>query len=206
MGCSPDGATEGPEPPRAKPTVQHRSSQLLADGTGVEAGTALYDAFGAVRVQTGVQLPLGFTGEQRDGESGLIYLRARFYDPKTGRFLSKDPVRGSVRRPASQHAYVYVLNNPLRYRDRTGREAGDAACGDAAYGEAVGASAPAHEPLPFDAAIDVLEGGPNDLPCEPGVGDGDCTVTASLESCLLESTLCQCECGPGGLSRSPALM
>jgi RHS repeat-associated protein len=99
------------------------SVRLVTDGTGTEAGTAQYDAFGTVRSQTGVQLPFGFTGEQRDAESGLIYLRARFYDPKTGRFLTRDPVRGSVTRPASQHSYVYANNNPLRWSDPSGREA-----------------------------------------------------------------------------------
>jgi RHS repeat-associated protein len=143
------------------------SVRLLTDGTGTEVGTALYDAFGAVRAQTGVQLPLGYTGEQRDAESGLIYLRARSYDPKMGRFLSTDPVRGSATRPASQHAYVYALNNPLRYRDPRGREAGDAACCDAAYGDAVAVSAPAHEPLV--ASHEPITGGPddpNDLPLD----------------------------------------
>jgi RHS repeat-associated protein len=77
------------------------SVQLTTDSSGAEVGTTSYDAFGAIRSQTGVQLPFGFTGQQQDGESGLIYLRARYYDPKTGRFLSKDRVRGSLRRPAS---------------------------------------------------------------------------------------------------------
>jgi RHS repeat-associated protein len=34
------------------------------------------------------------TGEQRDPASGLYYLRARYYDPETGRFLSRDPLEG----------------------------------------------------------------------------------------------------------------
>ena len=99
------------------------SVRLLTDGGGNAVGSAPYDAFGAVRSQSGTQLAFGFAGEQRDAESGLVYLRARYYDPQTGRFLTKDPVRGSVRRPARQHAYVYGLNNPLRYRDPSGREA-----------------------------------------------------------------------------------
>ncbi len=33
-----------------------------------------------------------FTGEQRDADSSLYYLRARYYDPATGRFLSRDPI------------------------------------------------------------------------------------------------------------------
>jgi RHS repeat-associated protein len=89
----------------------------VTDASGQVVGTAAYDAFGAVRQQSGTQAGVGFAGEQTDAESGLVYLRARYYDPTTGRFLSKDPVRGG------RHAYVYARNNPLRYRDRSGREA-----------------------------------------------------------------------------------
>jgi RHS repeat-associated protein len=97
--------------------------------------------------QTGVQLPFGYTGQQQDGESGLIYLRARYYDPKTGRFLSKDRVRGSLRRPASQHAYVYAYNNPVRYTDRTGRAVDDS--GDIGFDyEALPAGSGPDAPLP----------------------------------------------------------
>jgi RHS repeat-associated protein len=110
------------------------SVRLLTDGTGTEAGTALYDAFGVVRVQTGVQLPFGYTGQQQDGESGLVYLRARFYDPRTGRFLSKDPMRGSASIPTSQHAYTYARNNPGRWTDPTGREVCASPAGGASHG------------------------------------------------------------------------
>jgi RHS repeat-associated protein len=37
-----------------------------------------------------------FTGEQQDSESGLVYLRARMYDPQIGRFLQRDPFTGFV--------------------------------------------------------------------------------------------------------------
>jgi len=60
-----------------------------------------------------------------DSESGLVYLRARYYDPKTGRFLSPDPHPGSAGEPASQHAYTYAQNNPVRYTDPTGRSVYD---------------------------------------------------------------------------------
>jgi RHS repeat-associated protein len=59
--------------------------------------------------------------EQRDPGSGLRYLRARYYDPGTGRFLSRDPVRGWRTEPQSQHGYSYAHNNPVRWRDPTGR-------------------------------------------------------------------------------------
>lgn len=54
-----------------------------------------------------------FTGEQRDTESGMYYLRARYYDPMIGRFLSQDPIPGG-------NLYAYVGNNPVNFVDPTG--------------------------------------------------------------------------------------
>ncbi|WP_170157731.1 RHS repeat-associated core domain-containing protein [Thermodesulfitimonas autotrophica] len=66
--------------------------------------------------------PYGFTGEQHDRETGFIYLRARYYDPETGRFMSRDPVPGTVFNPLSLNAYLYVLNNPVNLVDPSGKD------------------------------------------------------------------------------------
>ncbi len=91
----------------------------LTDGTGATISSYTYDAFGATL--TG---PSGnawqFTGEQRDGDSGLYYLRARYYDPGTGRFLTRDPVSGFADSPASQNRYPYALGNPVNRVDPSG--------------------------------------------------------------------------------------
>src|SRR5581483_10899415 len=52
--------------------------------------------------------------------NGYIYLRARYYDPSIGRFLSKDPLPGAVWDPGSQNAYAYAGNNPVTHSDPTG--------------------------------------------------------------------------------------
>jgi RHS repeat-associated protein len=65
-------------------------------------------------------LPLGFTGEQRDAESGLVSLRARYLDPATGRFLTKDPSPGGAADPASQQPYPYAHNAPTALTDPGG--------------------------------------------------------------------------------------
>ena len=49
-----------------------------------------------------------------DEESGLIYLRARYYDPNTGRFTQADPAKDGA------NWYVYAGNNPIRFFDPTG--------------------------------------------------------------------------------------
>jgi RHS repeat-associated protein len=51
---------------------------------------------------------------------GLYFMRARFYDPASGRFLSKDPFGGDVALPVSLHKYLYAGNIPLSFIDPTG--------------------------------------------------------------------------------------
>ena len=58
-----------------------------------------------------------FTGRELDSESGLYYFRARYYDPASGRFLSRDPF-GT--RGGSPNRYSYARNNPLLYGDPLG--------------------------------------------------------------------------------------
>jgi RHS repeat-associated protein len=88
-------------------------------GTAADAYT--YDVFGAIRTQSGSSSNYWlFTGEQRDSDSEFYYLRARYYDPATGRFLSQDPWAGLTIVPQSLNRYVYVLNNPGLYVDPYG--------------------------------------------------------------------------------------
>ncbi|MCG8353397.1 MAG: RHS repeat-associated core domain-containing protein, partial [Chloroflexales bacterium] len=61
------------------------------------------------------------TGElQDDGDSGLVYLRARWYDPGSGRFATRDPFAGMPHLPYSLHPYQYAYSNPALYTDPTG--------------------------------------------------------------------------------------
>ena len=89
------------------------------------------DAFGEVRTKTGpLSTSFLFTGEQFDAKArlsqGLYYLRARYYDPSIGRFLTQDPLWGSTRVPQSQSRYPYVLNNPANLVDPAGFQAQEA--------------------------------------------------------------------------------
>jgi RHS repeat-associated protein len=65
--------------------------------------------------------PSFYRGEQYDSDLGLYYLRARYYNPATGRFLSRDPLEGSANDPASLHKYLYVGGDPVNLKDPTGR-------------------------------------------------------------------------------------
>jgi RHS repeat-associated protein len=88
------------------------STTELADDEGTVTGMYAYDVFGPVRTHTGATTEWSYTGEQND-PSGLEYLRARYYDPALGRFLSRDPI------PFVQR-YAYVGNSPLRFTDPYG--------------------------------------------------------------------------------------
>src|SRR5206468_9786445 len=56
-----------------------------------------------------------FAGEYADIETGFVYLRARYYDPATGQFLSRDPLVAVTR-----SAYSYAAGDPLDASDPTG--------------------------------------------------------------------------------------
>ena len=76
-----------------------------------------YEAFGGLRRAFGQEATaLRFAGEWHDGETGLYHLRARHYDPATGRFLQQDPLGhgGDV------NVYAYVGNKPLARPDPGG--------------------------------------------------------------------------------------
>ena len=52
--------------------------------------------------------PIGYSGNWTDPDTGLIYLRARDYDPATAQFMTVDPQVDSTHQP-----YAYVANDPL---------------------------------------------------------------------------------------------
>jgi RHS repeat-associated protein len=56
----------------------------------------------------------GNLGHQQDDESGLIYMRARYYEPGSGRYVASDSGRNG------QNWFIYVANNPVRSVDTTG--------------------------------------------------------------------------------------
>jgi RHS repeat-associated protein len=66
--------------------------------------------------------PSFYRGEQYDSDLGLYYLRARYYNPQTGRFLSRDPEDGKAVDPASLHKYLYAGGNPVNRIDPSGKD------------------------------------------------------------------------------------
>lgn len=88
--------------------------RAITDETGTTIGTATYSPYGTPTT-TGATSHLGYTGQYTDPETGLIYLRARYYDPVTGQFLNRDPIEAITREP-----YAYAGNNPINNIDPSG--------------------------------------------------------------------------------------
>lgn len=92
------------------------STRLLTSSAGANVGTYNYDPQGATTTRTGtVTTPLQYAGQYTDAESGLQYLRARYYDPATAQFLTRDPAEAYSHQP-----YAYANNNPANLTDPTG--------------------------------------------------------------------------------------
>jgi RHS repeat-associated protein len=92
------------------------STRVLTNSAGAPVATATYDSYGKLLASTGSAAnPFGYAGQYADAESGFLYLRARYYDPVTGVFLSRDPLAGITRSP-----YSYVADNPLNGTDPAG--------------------------------------------------------------------------------------
>lgn len=89
----------------------------LTDGTGSALAAYTYDAFGKPLVGGGdVPNPYRYTAREWDSETGLYYYRARYYDPRVGRFISEDPLGIG----AGTNGYVYADNNSITRYDPSG--------------------------------------------------------------------------------------
>jgi len=61
-----------------------------------------------------------FAGHIFDTETGLYNAKARYFDPKLGRFLTRDSFLGQIDEPPSLHRYLYANDNPTTFIDPTG--------------------------------------------------------------------------------------
>jgi RHS repeat-associated protein len=98
------------------------SVRQLTDSNGTPTDEYEYDAYGNSFTKSGTT-PNNYLyrGEQYDPDLGLYYLRARYYNPATGRFLSRDPEDGYAKDPASLHKYLYAGGDPVNRIDSNGK-------------------------------------------------------------------------------------
>jgi len=97
------------------------SVRCVVDFSGKVVTRYDYSPFGLPKLTEGSEkTDLLYTGEPLDRETGLIYLRTRYYDPATGRFVSQDPVAGNVLETQSLNRYAYANNDPVNFKDPAG--------------------------------------------------------------------------------------
>jgi RHS repeat-associated protein len=99
----------------------HGDVVQIVDTSGKTVNEYNYDEWGNIISQTEeISNSFKYAGEVYDAETGLYYLRARYYDPSIGRFLNEDTVEGQIDNPLTQNLYTYVGNNPLIRFDPSG--------------------------------------------------------------------------------------
>jgi RHS repeat-associated protein len=104
-------------------TDGHGSTRFLLDGNGGVANSFAYDAYGTLIASNGAaQTTRLYCGEEFDPDLGMYYLRARYYKPDTGRFLTMDSYEGSQSDPLSLHKYLYCNADPANLRDPGGHD------------------------------------------------------------------------------------
>ena len=93
----------------------------LTDKDGKVTKSYKYDAFGVEKnIYENDTNAFRYCGEYYDKETATVYLRARNYNPSTGRFISRDTFAGRRSDPLSLNLYTYCRNNPIRYIDPSG--------------------------------------------------------------------------------------
>ena len=99
------------------------STVALSGSEGTVTGRIDYGPFGEINTRSGDTdtsfLFSGHSGVQTDS-NGLVYMRARYYHPQLGRFVSQDPLLGSLTSAGSLNRYLYAGGNPISFIDPTG--------------------------------------------------------------------------------------
>jgi RHS repeat-associated protein len=94
------------------------STMAIVDGSGNTQNTYTYDVYGTPTKSGSLANEFDFAGQQTDGSTGLQYLRARYYDPATGTFASRDPMAGS---PFwGDNPFGYAVAAPATFTDPSG--------------------------------------------------------------------------------------
>ena len=105
-------------------TVTSEGGAAKADSLLVYSPYGLVDAEASGNAGTGLSSNANAFGSYyADPESGLLYARARYFDPASGQFIGRDPQEGEANLPITWGAYQYGRYNPFRYSDPNGEEA-----------------------------------------------------------------------------------
>jgi len=152
----------------------HLSARINSNGSGSLVGQQGNYPFGQAWYSSSTTTKWRFTSYERDAESNLDYAIFRYDSNRLGRFMSPDPLAGSIRNPQSLNRYSYVNNDPVNLIDPLGlycigimwidREGTikyiPLWCSDGGYGGGGGGGGNGPDPMtPPDDGSDVAGGG-----------------------------------------------
>ncbi|MEM6434653.1 MAG: RHS repeat-associated core domain-containing protein [Cyanobacteria bacterium P01_D01_bin.115] len=102
-------------------TDHQGSVRDVIDNSGTVLNHIVYDSFGQVTSETdpAFDFRFGYTGRERDEESGMLYYRARYFDPAVGTFVGEDPLGFAA---GDSNLYRYVFNSPTNFTDPSGMQ------------------------------------------------------------------------------------
>ncbi|MGW0202617.1 LamG-like jellyroll fold domain-containing protein [Nonomuraea sp. NPDC003201] len=112
------------------------NGDLVATFTTTLQTSTAYDPFGTVTAQTGTKTGLGYQGEYTDPDTGKVNMHARWYQPGTGTFTSRDTATLSPNPSVQANRYTYANASPLTGTDPTGHATvigGGSVSGPSAY-------------------------------------------------------------------------
>nr|WP_250564781.1 RHS repeat-associated core domain-containing protein [Adonisia turfae] len=100
-------------------TDHQGSVRDVIDNQGTVLNHITYNSFGQVTSETNpdIDFRFGYTGRELDEATGLMYYRARYYDPAVGTFVSEDPLGFDA---GDANLYRYVFNSPTNFTDPSG--------------------------------------------------------------------------------------
>ena len=191
-----------------------RSVVNLTDDSGSAVAAYHLDAWGNFRFPSELAASknrFAFTGHIYDSETGLYNAKARYFDPKLGRFLTQDSFLGNHDNPPSLHRYAYGFNNPLVYiahgdygREFVYRLVGEFGAEDVTV-RAARASLLPRPRVELSGLPRRVEGGGGSVCPGSGLGlQGQCSWRGSVASRATASTQAGVALSPGtSASRSP---
>jgi len=106
------------------------STLALTSAAGAVTDAYAYTPYGELLGRTGTSAQpftyVGAYGVRSEPAAILYHMRARYYDPLTARFLSREPIWPVLGQPRGLDPYQYAYGEPMRFIDRTGLDAEDA--------------------------------------------------------------------------------
>lgn len=101
----------------------HHDLTGLINGDGTLAHTATYTPYGEPDDTTGIAVNVGYQSDYTDPTTDHVWMGARWYQPSTATFLTRDTYAGELTTPFTLNRYTYATNNPIAYWDPNGRTA-----------------------------------------------------------------------------------